>query len=78
MTAAEVRHNRHMEAVYAVQRRSALERVLCKISYYHQWEREAKAGIAEPMSSYYSDQLEYHYEMRDALRKEMRDAGQIP
>ena len=78
MTAAEVNHNRHMEAVYAVQRRSALERVLSKIHYYHQWEREARAGITEPMASYYRDQLECLYEMRDALRREMRDAGQIP
>ena len=67
-----------MEAVYAVQRRSALERVLSKIHYYHQWEREARAGLTEPMASYYSDQLKYLYDMREALHKEMREHGQIP
>lgn len=39
------RNAEHMARIRAVHRRSAYERVLSRISFYCQWEREAAAGL---------------------------------
>ena len=66
----------HMDRVYAVQRRSAYERVLYKIDYYQSWESICeRQGSKMPEDNY--DQLAHLLELRDCIRREMVAAGQI-
>ena len=77
MTPHEQAHAEHMERVYAVQRRSAYERVLSKIVYYENWERDADMGRIPAMDEEQQRQLTYLRELRGSLRREMIDHGQI-
>ena len=78
-------HEQHMERVRAVHRRSAWERVLAKIAFYEFWERSIETGkkIGQhqpddpPLSEHERDQLRHLRELRDVIRAEMIDAGQI-
>ena len=77
MTSHEQAHAEHMERVYAVQRRSAYERVLSKIAYYQNWERDAATDLVPAMDEEQQRQLTYLRELRESLRREMIDHGQI-
>ncbi len=81
----EKAHAEHMERVRAVHRRSAYERVLSKIAYYEAWDRAVTEGITlgrhqpdDPaLGEHERDQLKYLRELRDAIRAEMIEHGQI-
>ena len=83
-TAAQ-RHAAHMEQVRAVLRRSSLERVLSKIAQYEMWDRAATEGVqvgrylpdSPPLGDSEREQLRHLRELRDAIRREMVEAGQI-
>jgi len=68
----QAEHAAHMERVNAVMRRGQYERVLAKIAFY-----EACARQDPPLLEHEQDQLKYLRELRDALRREMIEAGQI-
>ncbi len=70
-------HEEHMERVYAVHRRSAYERVLAKIAYYENWERDAAMDLVPAIGEEQQRQLTYLREMRASLRREMIEHGQI-
>ena len=86
MTTARERDEEHMERVRAVHRRSAWERVLTKIMDYELWERSIASGQRigrhepddPPLSDHDKDQLKYLRELREVIRQEMIDHGQIP
>ena len=71
------RHGQHMQRVYAVQRRSAYERVLAKIAWYEAWRRDAEMSRAPALNNEQQRQLAYLRELRDSLRQEMIQAGQM-
>ena len=85
MTSHEQAHTAHMERVRAVHRRSAYERVLGKIAYYEAWDRAVTDGFQigkhmpdnPPLGDHERDQLKYLRELRDAIRAEMIEHGQI-
>ena len=70
-TAQEIRHADHMERARAAQRRSSYDRVLGRVAHYEAWERLA------PLGEYEREQLGRLREMRDKLRAEMVEHGQI-
>ena len=78
-------HAAHMERVRAVHRRSAWERVLSKIAFYEMWERSIETGKRlghhlpddPPLTDHERDQLRHLRELRDVIRAEMIEAGQI-
>lgn len=78
-------HAKQMEKVRAVHRRSAWERVLNKIAYYEAWDRAVTEGVKigshEPdgpaLSQRERDQLKYLRELRDVIREEMFEHGQL-
>ncbi len=77
MTTHAQAHAEHMERVYAVHRRAAYERVLAKIAYYENWERSTPTDLAPAMGEEQRRQLDYLRELREGLRQEMIDHGQI-
>ena len=67
----------HMERVRAVHRRSAWERVLSKIASYEMWERGSHDPDVPPLTDHERDQLRCLRELREVIRQEMIDAGQL-
>ncbi len=74
---AKERDEAHMERVRAVHRRSAWERVLSKIASYEMWERGSHDPDVSPLTDHERDQLKYLRELREVIRQEMIDAGQL-
>lgn len=66
-----------MEQVRAVHRRSAYERVLAKIRNIELLKAEGEAGLISPLRDWQFEELAGLYDLRDAIRKEMVEAGQI-
>ncbi len=66
------RHNAHMAAVWASQRRGQLQRVQRVIAQHEAWRRAGILGEGE------ADTLKTLYELRDELVGEMRANGQEP
>ncbi len=75
----------HMDRVRAVQRRSAYERVLNKIATLQAWARKTKSGMTEypdgtafeAMTENEREQLAHLIELRDMIRAELVEHGQI-
>ena len=65
------RHNAHMSAVRAIQRRHHYERVCLKIAEFMRWARMAEAGEGPPLDAQEIDQLVHLTRMRDDLAAEM-------
>jgi len=76
-TVTQIDHERHMEQVRAVHRRSAYERVLGKISNIERLRAEGEAGLQRPLRDFQLEELSGLYDLRDTIRKEMVEAGQI-
>lgn len=72
------RHNAHMQAVRAIQRRNHYERCCLKIATFMEWERQAQARNTRGLSDHEREQLLILVQMRDELRAEMEKAGQQP
>lgn len=72
----EQRNAEHMERVRAVHRRSAYERVLSRIAFYSQWEREAAAGIRPALPDDCRDHLASLLALRGELEAELVANGQ--
>ncbi len=74
---ARARNAEHMERVRAVHRRSAYERVLAKIAHIEEQDRLAGAGLQPRLTDFQVDLRKYLYELLEAIRREMVEAGQI-
>lgn len=68
-------HEAHMDRVRAVHRRSAYARVLDKIAILQTWLREVDKDGFDTANE--REQLKYLIELRDMIRKELVEHGQI-
>ena len=68
MTPQEIRHERHMISVRAVQRRSAYERLTRLIASYE---------VLKDLADWEVGDLEHLRKLRDELRRELVEHGQI-
>ncbi len=66
----------HMEAVRAVHRRSAYERVQSRIAFYQTWEREAAAGLRPLLPEDCRLHLARLCTLRSEIIEEMQRFGQ--
>ena len=79
------KHEAHMDGVRAVQRRSAYNRIVDKIAVLKTWAHQTTTGNLirndgseiDEIGKHNLEELKYLIEIRDMLRKELIQYGQI-